>query len=59
MQTLFFIGAMVAIGYWAFRNGKRLGSKLAYRVGRRHGRGLRKRRRQRNGFLSLHPPRRF
>ena len=59
METLFFFALAAALGYWAFRHGKRLGSRLSYRVGRRHGRRLRGKRHRRNRFLSHHPQRRF
>jgi hypothetical protein len=38
METLLLLGVSLAIGCWSFRHGKRLGSQLAYQIGRRHGR---------------------
>ena len=55
MEMLFFIGLAAAFGYWAFQHGKRLGSRRAYRIGRRHGRGQRALGRRRNNVSSLHP----
>ena len=40
MGVLLFIGTLLVVGYWAYTCGKRIGSKLAYRVGRRHGREI-------------------
>ena len=38
MQMILILGLLMAVGYYAFKHGKRLGSRLAYQVGRRHGR---------------------
>ena len=38
MNELFIICCACSFAYWAYRQGKRAGSKAAYRVGLRHGR---------------------
>lgn len=38
MEILMFIGVVAAVGVWTYKHGKRLGSRLVYRIGRHHGR---------------------
>jgi hypothetical protein len=35
METLMVVLLIAAIGYWSFRHGKRIGSRLGFRAGRR------------------------
>ncbi|MHC4407095.1 MAG: hypothetical protein ACYTG0_46375 [Planctomycetota bacterium] len=42
MDILVLLGALVVIGVWAYRFGKRVGSRKAYGVGLRHGRRRRR-----------------
>lgn len=38
METVIVIGIVAAIAYWAFKNGKREGSRKGYGAGRRYKR---------------------
>jgi hypothetical protein len=38
MGTILTLGLLTVVCYYSFRHGKRVGSQLAYRIGRRHGR---------------------
>jgi len=38
MEALITLAIVGGIIYWAYRNGKHVGSQLGYGVGRRHGR---------------------
>lgn len=38
MGTILTFALLAAVAYYSFKHGKRMGSHLAYRVGRRHGR---------------------
>ena len=41
MEVLLSLIILAIGGYWAYSNGKRIGSRRAYQVGRRHGQRLR------------------
>ena len=38
MELMLFVAMLVGLGYWIYYQGKRLGSRKAYVIGRRHGR---------------------
>ena len=42
LENIFITCCVCSLGYWFYRNGKRAGSKAAYRVGRNHGRRRRR-----------------
>ena len=40
MGTLLLIGALILVGYLTYKHGKQIGSRMAYRIGHRHGQRL-------------------
>ena len=38
MELMLFVALLIGLGYWIYYQGKRLGSRKAYGIGRWHGR---------------------